>query len=114
MRYFNDETFALHLSPRLLAYLGWMTKQILYSSLEVSRVVLNPRLPISTRVVEVDAIALRPVDQVILGNSITLTPGTLAIDVHRGVIKVHCLTHEGAVALMSGEMYSRVVALRRD
>ena len=113
MRYFNDETFALRLSPRLLTYLGWMAKEILRSSIEVSRVVLDPRLPISTRVVEVDATALHPVDQAILGNSITLTPGTLAIDVHRGVIKVHCLTEEGAASLTSGDMYSRVAEIRK-
>ena len=82
------------------------------SSLEVSRVVLDPRLPISPRIVDIDATALHPVDQAILGNSITLTPGTLALDVHDGVIKVHSLTREGADALMSSEMDRRVAALR--
>lgn len=79
----------------------------------MSRVVLDARLPISPRVVEIEATALHPVDQAILGNSITLTPGTLALDLHRGVIKVHTLTEEGAKTLMSGEMDQRVAALRR-
>lgn len=114
MRYFGDETFALRQSPRLITYLAWIVKEIFRSSLEVTRVVLDPRLPISTRIIEIDASALHSVDQVILGNSITLTPGTLAIDVHQGVIKVHCLTEEDAIALTSGDMYSRVAALRKS
>ena len=66
------------------------------SSLEVARVILDPRLPISPRIVEIEATARHPVDQVILGNSITLTPGTIALDVQGGVLQVHTLTQEGA------------------
>ena len=113
MRYFDEQTFALRFSPRLPAYLGWLVKEVARSSLEVSRVVLKRRLSISPQVIEVDAAMLHPVDQAILGNSITLTPGTLTIDVHQGVIKVHCLTEEGARALISGDMYRRVAALRQ-
>ena len=113
MNYFDDDVYALRLSPRLFGYLGWLMKEVLRSSLEVSRVVLDPRLPISPRIVEIDATDLDAVGQAILGNSITLTPGTLSLDVHRGVIKVHCLTHEGAEALLSSEIGQRVAALRR-
>lgn len=112
MRYFDDDTYPLRLSAGLLPYIVWIMKEVLHSSLEVSRLVLDPRLPVSSRVVEIDATALQPVDQVILGNSITLTPGTLTLDVHRGIIKVHCLTEDAAEALLSGDMLSRVVALR--
>ncbi len=114
MGYFDNEVFALRFSPRLFGYLVWLMKEVLRSSLEVSRVVLDPRLPISPRVVDINATALHPVDQAILGNSITLTPGTLSLDVHRGIIKVHSLTREGAEALMSGDMHRRVAALRED
>jgi multicomponent Na+:H+ antiporter subunit E len=77
-------------------------------------VVLDPRLPISPQTIEIKASASHPVDQAILGNSITLTPGTLALDVHRGIIQVHCLTQAGADDLTSGEMDRRVAALRQD
>ena len=80
----------------------------------MARVVLDPRLPISPQTIEIKASATHPVDQAILGNSITLTPGTLALDVHRGRIQVHCLTQAGADDLMSGEMDRRVAALRQD
>jgi len=54
------------------------------------------------------------VEQVILANSITLTPGTLALDLHEGVIKVHALTEAGARDLLSGEMDRRVAQLRKN
>ena len=112
MDYFDDDVYALRLSPRLFGYLGWLMKEVLRSSLEVSRVVLDPRLPISPRIVEINATDLDAVGQAILGNSITLTPGTLSLDVHRGVITVHSLTREGADALLSSDMGRRVAALR--
>ena len=113
MDYFDRDFFMLHFSARLLVYLAWLAKEVVRSSLEVSRIVLDPRLPISPTVLDLDARALHPIDRAILGNSITLTPGTLALDVHRGVVKVHCLTRDGADALMSSGMERRVAALRR-
>lgn len=112
MGYFDNELFALRFSLRLFGYWAWLGKEIIRSSLDVARIVLDPRLPISPRVVELKATAQHPVDQVILGNSITLTPGTLALDLHKGVIKVHTLTEAGARDLVSGEMDRRVAELR--
>ena len=112
MGYFEGELFALRFSLRLFRYWAWLGREIIRSSLEVTRAVLDPKLRISPRVVELKATSDHPFDQVVLGNSITLTPGTLAIDVHEGVIKVHTLTEEGARELLSGEMDRRVSGLR--
>lgn len=112
MGYFDKDVFALRLSLRLIAYWAWLIKEIVVSSLEVARVVLHPKLPISCRFIEIKATAPGAVDQVILANSITLTPGTLTLDLHEGVLKVHTLTQAGADGLMSGEMDRRVARLR--
>jgi len=48
---------------------------------------------------------------VIYANSITLTPGTVTLDLEEGHVTVHALTREGAQALASGEMDGRVTAL---
>ena len=114
MGYFDNEVFALRFGLRLFSYWAWLAREVLRSSIDVARVVLDPRLPISPQTIEIKASATHPVDQAILGNSITLTPGTLALDVHRGKIQVHCLTQAGADDLMSGEMDRRVAALRQD
>ena len=114
MEYFQTEVFALRFGRRLLGYWLWLAKEVVKSSLDVARIVLNPRLPISPRVVTVRAQCDHPVDQAILANSITLTPGTLALDVYKGEIKVHALTKAGADELKQGEMNRRVAALRKD
>jgi hypothetical protein len=63
--------------------------------------------------INIDGSGLEPVDLALLGNSITLTPGTLTLDVHEGRLLVHALTPEGAAALERGEMQRRVAALRQ-
>lgn len=112
MGYFEGELFGLRFSLRLFRYWLWLVREIIRSSLGVARVVLHPGLPISPRVIELQADSQHPFDQVVLGNSITLTPGTLALDVHEGIIKVHTLTDEGAQELMAGEMKRRVARIR--
>lgn len=112
MGYFENNVFALRFGIRLFGYWAWLAREVVRSSIDVARIVLTPSLPISPQIVEITATASHPVDQAMLGNSITLTPGTLALDVHEGKIKVHCLTKAGADDLRSGDMDRRVAALR--
>jgi multicomponent Na+:H+ antiporter subunit E len=112
MGYFKNGLFALRVSPGLFAYWIWLGREVFRSSIQVARVVLDPALPISPRTIDIKSTSGHLVDQVILANSITLTPGTLALDLHEGVIKVHTLTEDGARDLASGEMDRRVDALR--
>ncbi len=114
MGYFDNEVFAFRFGRRLFGYWAWLAKEIARSSFKVARIVLDPRLPISPQVFEIKATATHPADQAMLANSITLTPGTLALDVHDGVILVHSLTKSGADELITGEMDRRVAALRED
>lgn len=106
--FFDIEAYSFHLAPRLPGYWLWLLKEIAKANLTVAKIVLNPRLPVSPTVISVDATSLSPLGQAILANSITLTPGTISIDVERGVIEVHCLTRECASELKEGEMLRRV------
>ena len=112
MGYFDEKLFALRFSFRLFRYWLWLGREVIISSIAVTRAVLHPRMPISPCVIDIRASSEHPFDQVILGNSITLTPGTLSLDVHKGVIKVHALTEEAAQELAGGEMDRRVTGLR--
>lgn len=112
MEYFETEDFALRFGRRLIGYWAWLAKEVVRSSLDVARIVLTPSLPISPEVVKIKASGTHPVDQATLANSITLTPGTLALDVYEGEITVHALTQAGAEELRQGEMDRRVAALR--
>ena len=112
MEYFQTEVFALQFGRRLVGYWLWLAREVVKSSLDVARIILSPSLPISPQVVTIKASCDHPVDQATLANSITLTPGTLALDVYKGEIAVHALTQAGADELRKGEMDRRVLALR--
>jgi len=99
---FFKQSSGLHLIPRLPRYWFWLLGEITRSSLEVARLVLDPKLPISPTVVHLDAAAEGPIGQVILSNSITLAPGTVTLDVYDNKLFVHCLTREAAEALKTG------------
>ena len=111
---FFEEIFSLQVIPRLPRYWGWLLPEIVKSSIDVARIILHRQLPISPTVVEFDAAPNGPVGQAILGNSITLSPGTVTLDVHDGRLRVHCLTREGADALLSGEFNRRAAQLTKD
>lgn len=110
----DHESQPTHLYPlRWVAYMFWLGREIVRSNLDVARRVLDPRLPISPTVVRLRTSQRSAAGRVIYANSITLTPGTVTIDVEGEYIEVHALTAEAAEALREGEMDRRVSALER-
>ena len=67
-----------------LRYLPWLIGRILKSGLHVSRLILHPALPISPRLVRHKTKLTSDGELVVLGNSITLTPGTITVEVAPG------------------------------
>jgi multicomponent Na+:H+ antiporter subunit E len=108
--FFKENYFSPGRLMRLLPFWGWLGKELVKSNLQVARIVLSPRLPISPTVVKIRAAAQDPLGQAILGNAITLTPGTVTLDDHEGELLVHCLVKETADELVAGEMNRRVAA----
>ena len=99
---------------RLPALWFWLLQEVIKSSLEVARVVLSPSLPIQPELVELTTGEESDSAKVILGNSITLSPGTVTIDVHEDRLLVHCLTANSAAGLRSGEAERRTARLEID
>jgi multicomponent Na+:H+ antiporter subunit E len=108
----EGELFDLHIG-RLLAYAPWLIKEILLSNLDVARRIAGGRDTISPRVIRVPCTQRTDLARTIYANSITLTPGTVSIDMGEGDIVVHALSREGAEGLATGEMGERVAALER-
>jgi len=108
----QDVAWQRHLL-RFPAYWLWLAREVVKSNLEVAAVILSPRLRLRSRLVTIDAVAEDEFSRALLGNSITLTPGTLTLAVDGGRLHVHCLTPEGAAALVEGEMNRRVAALTK-
>ena len=111
----DHEGHPVHLAPRaLLIYWPWLFKEIVKSAWTVAGIIVNPRLPVSPTLVRVRATQKTDVGRTTFANSITLTPGTISVDVGRDEILVHALTREGARELAAGEMDRRVTEFERD
>ncbi len=107
----DHETHPVHLTPHVFLYWLWLGWEIVKANWDVLRRVLHPRLPVSPTLVRVKASQPSELGQMIYANSITLTPGTISVDVGGGEILVHSLTREGADSLEEGEMDRRCAAL---
>lgn len=108
---FSDAPRQYILGLRPLGYLPWLFFQMVKANIEIAGVILSPKLPIQPNLIRVSASQKTPLGQVIYANSITLTPGTLSIEVHDNTILVHALTENSAEGVLSGEMDRRVSRL---
>ncbi len=107
----HRESEPYHLGYRPLLYVPWLLWEIAKANLRVAAVICHPRLPISPSLLRVPASQHTELGQAIYANSITLTPGTISLDVRDGHILVHALTEQSARSLETGEMDRRVARL---
>ena len=114
MRIMDDETVPLGLRfwP-CAAYVPWLTKEIARANLDVARRILAKEMPIHPRMIRVRPSQRTDLGRVIYANSITLTPGTVSVDMQVDGIRVHALSAAEAEEDLSGEMDRRVTALER-
>ena len=98
----------LELMPGLLRYAPWLAKEIVRACIDVAWRIVQPSLPIQPTIIRVPANQRTVTGRVSFANSITLTPGTISLDVLEKQIEVHALTAESAADLESGEMGKRV------
>lgn len=106
----DHEGHPFSLGRNAVFYWPWLIKEIIIAAWDVSKIIVNPRLPISPTMVRVRAGQKTSVGKVTYANSITLTPGTISVDVEGDEILVHALTREGAEAVEEGTMDRRVTA----
>lgn len=99
---------------RWIAYLPWLAWSILRANLAVLRIVFHPRIEqqIDPTIVTFDTRLKDDLARMNLGNSITLTPGTLTYRINGATFSVHALTPELAEGLPD-DMEGRVEAVFR-
>jgi multicomponent Na+:H+ antiporter subunit E len=104
----DAEGHPVHLLRGALTYFPWLWWEIAKSAWAVSKLILNPRLPISPTMTRVAATQKTSVGVASYANSITLTPGTITTGVTGNILTVHALTRDGALDLEGGGMDARV------
>jgi len=110
----------LRLTPKAIAY-GFayvfvFIKALVLSNFDVAFRVLHPKLPIDPGIVRVTTKPKTPLGRLLLANSITLTPGTITVemrgeDIYVHWIKVAATDPESATAAIVGnfEKYLEVI-----
>ena len=101
----------LAIIARLAGYIPWLIKEIVISNIDVAKRIWQKDMPISPTIATVQASQKTALGLVIHANSITLTPGTLSIDVEDGAIEVHALVADSLEPLHEGDMDRRVAKL---
>jgi multicomponent Na+:H+ antiporter subunit E len=91
MRIIDDETAGVRRAISLLAYWVWLGGEIFKANLVVAREVVRIDLALSPRVVRIRARQHTDFGRAIFANSITLTPGTVTVDIDGGGFMVHAL-----------------------
>ena len=94
MKIMDVETVPYETMPRVLRYFIWLFIEIVKANMQVVKAVINPNLEVSPTLVHVPAPQKTAIGRSVFANSITLTPGTVSVDVGCDEILVHALLSE--------------------
>lgn len=109
----GNDYFLLKINPfKFVIYLVWLIVQIIKSAIYVSRVTLFRNSEVQPSIAWFKADYDDPSARAVLANSITLTPGTITIDItQEGIYSVHALTKEVRDGVLDGSMQAKVAWL---
>lgn len=112
-RFFEDEMDdLLHLRfGKVIVYIPWILLQILKSGFHVAFIILRPSKPVQPALLKFRVDLPSAHAKMILGNSITLTPGTLTIDIKGNDFTVHALSESSYSSIINDEMPKKVRGL---
>ncbi|SFV51446.1 putative Na(+) H(+) antiporter subunit E [hydrothermal vent metagenome] len=82
------------LAIKYIKFIPLFFKSLIQSNIEVAKIVLNPKLPINTGIVKLKTTLKGDSDKLILANAITLTPGTITIELDKNDLYIHVLNIE--------------------
>jgi len=109
-----------HPTPRafmtVVRYFLYFVKELIKSNLKVASIVISPTMPINPGIVKVRTQLKSRAGRLLLANSITLTPGTLTVELHDEWLYIHWITVESTdidaatARIVSGyERYLKVI-----
>ena len=110
----DQESQPVHLTLKLPAYYAWLTKEIFLANVLVVKHIWLGNKSISPVFATITASQETEIGKVIYANSITLTPGTVTVNLEGDQFRVHALLLESIKDLESGEMDRRVSQLEKQ
>ena len=107
----DHESQSLHITRKLPGYFAWLAKEMIIANLLVVKHIWLGNKTISPTLKTIKASQKTDIGKVIYANSITLTPGTVTVNVEGDQFMIHALLKESIEELEAGEMDRRVTRL---
>jgi multicomponent Na+:H+ antiporter subunit E len=104
----DKEGHPFHLAFTAPFYWLWLLKEMLKSGIAVTRAVWAPTHKITPNFAWVPVTQTCDLGRTILANSITLTPGTVCVDIDKKRAFIHALEQTSIDDLLTGEMDRKV------
>ncbi|MGS2724839.1 Na+/H+ antiporter subunit E [Porticoccus sp. GXU_MW_L64] len=110
----DQEPEAVGNGLQIMRYTAWLLGQIMQSSTHVTKLVWGSSSQVSPCLAKISAQDVPPENRVLYANSITLTPGTLSVDLEDGEITVHALQKASIEQLEQGDMERKITDIWGD
>jgi multicomponent Na+:H+ antiporter subunit E len=107
----DHESHIVHLSFKIPGYFLWLIKEIVLSNIEVVKCIWLGNSSISPTLATIKTNQNTDLGKVIFANSITITPGTVTVDLVEDRLIVHALQRKTIEVLSDGEMDRRILEL---
>ena len=104
----DQERYPAHMTILLLRFWLFLARAVIVANIDVIRRILKPGKNISPQFFELPLTKKAGLSRVIYANAITMTPGTVSVNVNKASITVHSLSKEAADELRSGRMADAV------
>lgn len=109
----DHESQPIHLSGKVFGYFLWLFKELVVANIAVVKSIWLGNASISPVLVTIKSNQVTDIGKVIYANSITMTPGTVTVDIVGDRLTVHALFQHNVEVLNTGDMDRRVCDLER-
>ena len=108
MEVIDHESHPMHLRRELPRFWVFLSREVILANLDVVRRILTPGKSYSPQLRQFPLPQQTELGQVIYANSITLTPGTVTVQLNTDSVRIHALSREAADDLQTGRMAQAV------
>lgn len=98
---------------KIVWYLPWLVVQVVKSGIHLSVLVLSPSLPIAPKFFRYRTELHEESGVVLLANSITLTPGTITVEVKEQELVVHAIDDIAATDILNHRFEKKIAGMIR-
>ena len=101
----------LKVLPRYPLYLFWLAREVVLSNISLAKIILAPKILLHRQIIYTKTYQSSDLAKTLYANSVTLTPGTLTIDIAEEGFLVHSLAKAFTDDIRSNKMNLRVAKL---